>query len=155
MTEPTPTVKLLRQLKQSNAVIGDLLFSPDACMTIGRSEAELDGLWSANHALLAHLSLANTIGRYFEEPVRSALMATDICDLPLSTRPHNCLTNHCIHTVADLCQYSDADLMKMRNFGRKTLREVKEVLTTHGLMLAKSRRKVAEDEGVEPSLPVG
>lgn len=51
-----------------------------------------------------------------------------IDDLELSVRAHNCLVGAGIKRVIDLVNLSEDDGLKIKNFGRKTLREVKEVL---------------------------
>lgn len=54
-------------------------------------------------------------------------------ELDLSVRAHNCLQYAGIRTVRDLVQKTEAGLLKSRNFGRKSLAELREVLTELGL----------------------
>jgi DNA-directed RNA polymerase alpha subunit len=56
-------------------------------------------------------------------------------ELELSVRADNCLKNANVRTVADLVQTTEAELLRMPNFGRVSLREIKEVLATLGLRL--------------------
>ncbi len=56
-------------------------------------------------------------------------------DLNLSVRTAVCFQREGIKTVRELIEYTEADLLKINNFGRKTLREVKELLATMGLAL--------------------
>ncbi len=56
-------------------------------------------------------------------------------ELELSVRAYNCLKNANIKTLRDLVQKTDADLLKTRNFGRKSLNEIKEILEQMGLSL--------------------
>lgn len=56
-------------------------------------------------------------------------------ELELSVRSYNCLMNANIKTIADLVQKTDSDMLRTRNFGRKSLNEIKEILTTMGLGL--------------------
>jgi len=56
-------------------------------------------------------------------------------ELELSVRSGNCLKNANIRTIRELVQKSEADLMKTKNFGRKSLNEIKAVLATLGLGL--------------------
>ncbi len=56
-------------------------------------------------------------------------------DLELSVRAYNCLKSAGINTIADLVQRSEGELMKTKNFGRRSLEEIKEVLTNMGLKL--------------------
>lgn len=56
-------------------------------------------------------------------------------ELELSVRSSNCLKNACIQTIGDLCNKTAVDLLKCRNFGRKSLKEIKEVLAEMDLCL--------------------
>jgi DNA-directed RNA polymerase subunit alpha len=56
-------------------------------------------------------------------------------ELELSVRSYNCLKNADIKTIADLVQKTEADMLKTKNFGRKSLNEIKEILTEMGLSL--------------------
>jgi DNA-directed RNA polymerase subunit alpha len=68
-----------------------------------------------------------------EELIRKLNMS--INDLDLSVRASNCLESARINTVADLVQQTDADLLKVRSFGRTSLREVKRKLQDMNLSL--------------------
>jgi DNA-directed RNA polymerase subunit alpha len=56
-------------------------------------------------------------------------------ELELSVRSYNCLKNSDIKTIRDLVQKSEAEMLKTKNFGRKSLNEIKDILTTMGLSL--------------------
>lgn len=56
-----------------------------------------------------------------------------LTDCELSVRTVNCLNMAGINTVADLVKLNRADLLKFRNFGKKSLTELDEWLDTHGL----------------------
>ncbi|HBR67843.1 MAG TPA: DNA-directed RNA polymerase subunit alpha [Rhodospirillaceae bacterium] len=56
-------------------------------------------------------------------------------ELELSVRSANCLKNDNIVYIGDLVQKSEGDMLRTPNFGRKSLNEIKEVLTTMGLHL--------------------
>ncbi len=56
-------------------------------------------------------------------------------ELELSVRSYNCLKNANIQTIGDLVVRSEADMLKTKNFGRKSLNEIKEILNTMGLSL--------------------
>lgn len=56
-------------------------------------------------------------------------------ELELSVRAHNCLKNANIKTIADLVQRSEHDMLRTKNFGRKSLNEIKEILSSMGLHL--------------------
>jgi DNA-directed RNA polymerase subunit alpha len=56
-------------------------------------------------------------------------------ELELSVRSYNCLKNANIKTIRDLVQKTDAEMLKTKNFGRKSLNEIKEILAKMGLSL--------------------
>lgn len=56
-------------------------------------------------------------------------------ELELSVRSANCLQNANIKTIGDLVQRSEAEMLKTKNFGRKSLKEIKELLAEMGLSL--------------------
>ena len=56
-------------------------------------------------------------------------------ELELSVRSYNCLMNANIRTIRELVQKTEADMLKTKNFGRKSLNEIKEILHTMGLSL--------------------
>jgi DNA-directed RNA polymerase subunit alpha len=56
-------------------------------------------------------------------------------ELELSVRSYNCLKNADIRTIGELVQKNEAEMLKTRNFGRKSLNEIKEILTSMGLSL--------------------
>jgi DNA-directed RNA polymerase subunit alpha len=58
-----------------------------------------------------------------------------LADLKLSVRAMNCLESENIHTVRDLVQKNEDQLLEVRNFGETTLNEVKQKLRTIGLHL--------------------
>ncbi|MFQ5450610.1 MAG: DNA-directed RNA polymerase subunit alpha [Nitrospinaceae bacterium] len=62
-------------------------------------------------------------------------MAKCVEELELSVRSYNCLKNANIQTIAELVQKTDAEMLKTRNFGRKSLNEIKEILEEMGLHL--------------------
>ena len=64
-------------------------------------------------------------------------------ELELSVRSYNCLKNANIQTIAELVQKTDGEMLKTRNFGRKSLNEIKEILEDMGLHLG---MKVEEDD---------
>ncbi len=63
------------------------------------------------------------------------LFLKPIDELEFSVRSHNCLVSAGIKRVIDLVNLTDEDLLKIKNFGRKSLREVKEILGAFGLHL--------------------
>ena len=57
-------------------------------------------------------------------------------ELELSVRSYNCLKNANIRTIRELVQKTEAEMLRTKNFGRKSLHEIKEILTSMGLGLA-------------------
>jgi DNA-directed RNA polymerase subunit alpha len=56
-------------------------------------------------------------------------------ELELSVRSYNCLKNANIRTLRELVQKTEGEMLKTKNFGRKSLNEIKEILTSMGLSL--------------------
>ena len=56
-------------------------------------------------------------------------------ELELSVRAANCLKNAGIETIAEMVQKTESEMLKTKNFGRKSLNEIKEILTGMGLSL--------------------
>lgn len=73
------------------------------------------------------------------------LLARNVNELELSVRSANCLKLADIQTIADLVQKTEMEMLKYRNFGRKSLNEIKEVLADMELSLG---MKVDLEEGV-------
>ncbi len=66
------------------------------------------------------------------ERIRKILL-TSVDDLELSVRSHNCLKAANIKTLADLVKRDESEMLKFRNFGRKSLAELIEIVETYGL----------------------
>ena len=56
-------------------------------------------------------------------------------ELELSVRSANCLKNADIRYIGELVQKSESEMLKTKNFGRKSLNEIKEILSEMGLSL--------------------
>ena len=95
-----------------------------------------------NQHMTAFMSLADE-----DEPVEDASIFTtstvednieldkQIEDLDLSVRSYNCLKRAGIHSVRQLVEFSENDLLNIRNFGVKSIEEVKDKLESMGLSL--------------------
>src|ERR1700752_3008861 len=74
-----------------------------------------------------------------EEPAERALsqmnevLNRSVEELELSVRSYNCLKNANIQTIGDLVQKTEAEMLRTKNFGRKSLNEIKEILSGLGL----------------------
>lgn len=91
-----------------------------------------------------------------ESPTRGLpveLFLKPIDELEFSVRAHNCLVGAGIRRVIDLVNLTDEDVLKIKNFGRKSLREVKEILVAFGLHLGMNvkeldlKKAIKEQEG--------
>jgi DNA-directed RNA polymerase subunit alpha len=67
-----------------------------------------------------------------------ALMAKNLDDFDLSVRTANCLKNASIATVGDLVSKSERDILEIKNFGKKSLEELQELLARLGLSFGMS-----------------
>ncbi|MFH0886578.1 MAG: DNA-directed RNA polymerase subunit alpha [bacterium] len=94
--------------------------------------------------LARHVDLFINLGKPVEslglaspQPASTEDAALDMTieDFEFSARSYNCLRSGGIKTIRDLVQYSEADLMKIKNFGAKSGKEIKEKLTEHNLSL--------------------
>jgi len=74
-------------------------------------------------------------------------------ELELSVRSYNCLKNANIQTIGELVQKTEAEMLRTKNFGRKSLNEIKEILANMGLSLG--IRIDAHGRLVAPPPPVG
>ncbi len=74
-------------------------------------------------------------------------------DLELSVRSYNCLKNANIQTIGDLVVRTESDMLKTKNFGRKSLIEIKDILETMGLQFGMRQdehgRLIARQSGGE------
>jgi DNA-directed RNA polymerase subunit alpha len=61
------------------------------------------------------------------------ILRMSVDELELSVRSHNCLRSANIKSLADLVRRSESELLKFRNFGRKSLAELSEIVEQHGL----------------------
>ena len=65
----------------------------------------------------------------------NAALLKKVDELELSVRSANCLQNANISLIGELVQKTEADMLKTKNFGRKSLKEIKEILANMGLSL--------------------
>ena len=70
-----------------------------------------------------------------QEPQLNENLFRPVAELELSVRSANCLQNADIKYIGELVQRSEAEMLKTKNFGRKSLNEIKEVLASMGLHL--------------------
>ncbi len=88
--------------------------------------------------ILTNLSnIANVTGMMIEktEDPKVKALETTIEDLDFSVRAYNCLKRAGIHTLQDLVNKSENDMMKIRNLGKKSLKEVLDKVRDLGLVI--------------------
>ena len=73
-----------------------------------------------------------------QAPVIDPLLLRTVDDLELTVRSANCLKAENIHYIGDLVQRNESDLLKAPNLGRKSLNEIKDILSVKGLSLGMS-----------------
>ncbi len=67
------------------------------------------------------------------EPQLNEVLNRSVEELELSVRSYNCLKNANIQTIGDLVQKTESEMLRTKNFGRKSLNEIKELLSGLGL----------------------
>jgi DNA-directed RNA polymerase subunit alpha len=105
-----------------------------------------DAIKEAAKILIQHLMLISDENISFETPAKEEenvvdehilhmrkLLKTSLEDLDLSVRAYNCLKAAKINTLYELVSYDMNELLKFRNFGRKSLVEIEELLVEKGL----------------------
>ena len=112
-----------------------------------------DALLYASNIMQRHLDLFVNYGSLPEEPEEEVAPAvneelqeklkTPISELELSVRAANCLREAKIHTIGELVQKSPQELLKYRNFGKKSLAEIDELLHGMGLELGMGEAQAA------------
>ena len=70
-----------------------------------------------------------------QEVISNDNLEKSVEELELSVRSYNCLKNANIETIRELVQKTEGEMLKTKNFGRKSLNEIKDLLTSMGLSL--------------------
>ncbi len=91
------------------------------CSEIDKLQAELDTLRSGNP---------------YSEPETVEAASVPIERLGSSVRIYNCLKQADVHTIGELCSYTENDLLRIRNLGVRNVEEIKDLLKGMGLSLA-------------------
>ncbi|AGS34020.1 DNA-directed RNA polymerase subunit alpha [Corynebacterium maris DSM 45190] len=103
----------------------------DAVASAGKTLVELFGLARELNTAAEGIE----IGPSPQESEYIAAYSMPVEDLNLSVRSYNCLKRQEIHTVGELAECSESDLLDIRNFGQKSINEVKIKLAQNGLTL--------------------
>lgn len=116
-----------------------------------------DALLYASHILQGHLEPFVNYGKLPEEEKEQGesveerelleKLKVPVTELELSVRSANCLKEAKIKTIGDLVRKSEMEMLKYRNFGKKSLSEINKILTDMGLSLGmKIAKKKADEE---------
>jgi DNA-directed RNA polymerase subunit alpha len=117
-----------------------------------------DAIGQASKLLKDHMTIFinfEELPETTEEPAERALsqmnevLNRSVEELELSVRSYNCLKNANIQTIGDLVQKTEAEMLRTKNFGRKSLNEIKEILG--GLGLSFGMKFDAQGRLVSPS----
>ena len=80
------------------------------------------------------ITISSIMDEFEEEPVElNENLLKSVEELELSVRSYNCLKNANIRTLADLVQRTEQEMLRTKNFGRKSLNEIKEIIVAMGL----------------------
>jgi DNA-directed RNA polymerase subunit alpha len=74
------------------------------------------------------------------------LLKTSLADLDLSVRAYNCLKSADVRTLGDLVSLDISDMMKFRNFGKKSLTELEQLVAEKNLTFGMDLSKYRLDE---------
>jgi DNA-directed RNA polymerase subunit alpha len=77
------------------------------------------------------------------------VLTMSIDEIELSVRASNCIQKANIKTIGDLIQKSEVDMLKYKNFGKKSLNEIKKILTDMGLSLGMSLSELTDKKNQE------
>ena len=106
-----------------------------------------------------HLNIFINIDAAVEEPEEPEPESPDpvnehldksVEELELSVRSYNCLKNANIRTIRELVQKSEPEMLQTKNFGRKSLNEIKEILLEMGLSLGMQLDEPADSVPAQP-----
>jgi DNA-directed RNA polymerase subunit alpha len=106
----------------------------DAVASAGKTLVELFGLARELNVDAEGIEMGPSV----MDAALAADLALPIEDLDLTVRSYNCLKREGIHTVGELVNRSEADLLDIRNFGSKSIDEVKAKLVSMGMSLKDS-----------------
>ena len=84
------------------------------------------------------------------------LLTRSVEEMELSVRSYNCLKNANIQTLGELIQKTEAEMLRTKNFGRKSLNEIREILTNMGLsfgMKVDGQGRLLSASGTPVALP--
>ena len=149
----TPIMKV--NFKVENTRVGQITDYDKVILEINTNGAiePKEALLYASNILQRHLDIFVGFGKLPEEeevPVETEeqrllkeKLKVSISELELSVRSSNCLKEAKIKTIGDLVRRSEMEMLKYRNFGKKSLAEISKILVDMGLSLG---MKIGEDD---------
>jgi DNA-directed RNA polymerase subunit alpha len=117
-----------------------------------------DALTQASAILNEHVFMFQNFGKVTEEKKAPAkeeetefnrirkMLLTNVDELKLSVRAQNCLRSANIKTLGDLVRHQEVEMLQFRNFGRKSLAELGEILQENGLSFGMDVDKYLKEE---------
>ena len=154
----TPVKKII--FNTENARVGQITDYDKLILEVwtNGSMSPKEALLYASHILQRHLDIFVNFGKLPEEEEEESQteeerelyekMRTPVSELELSVRSANCLKEARIKTIGELVKKSEMEMLRYRNFGRKSLSEIGKVLVDMGLTLSmKIDEKKLKGEG--------
>ncbi len=92
-------------------------------------------VFAGTEEVVEEVETQNSTSHSEEKPRLNENLYRRIDEIELSVRSSNCLENANIKYIGELCQRTEAEMLRTKNFGRKSLNEIKEILTEMGLSL--------------------
>jgi len=100
----------------------------------GEAGKEEDSSEEEEEASESEVERENESEIFEDQPVElNENLLKSVDELELTVRSYNCLKNANIKTIADLVQMTEQEILRTKNFGRKSLNEIKEILHSMGL----------------------
>ena len=118
----------------------------------------VDALTQSAGILSEHIAMFQNFGKVVEEKKAPAkeeetefarirnMLLTNVDELKLSVRAQNCLRSANIKTLGDLVRHQEVEMLQFRNFGRKSLAELGEILQENGLSFGMDVDKYIKEE---------
>lgn len=139
--QKTDFEKLILEIETDGSVI------PQDALTDAAQILIQHFLLFTDERMIADVAPIQEVESYDEEVMEMRkLLLKQLTELELSVRALNCLKAAEVDTVADLVSYTKADLMKFRNFGKKSLTELEDLVSNLGLSFGMDTSKYKLDK---------
>ena len=139
--QKTDFEKLILEIETDGSVI------PQDALTDAAQILIQHFLLFTDERMIADVAPIQEVESYDEEVMEMRkLLLKRLTELELSVRALNCLKAAEVDTVADLVSYTKADLMKFRNFGKKSLTELEDLVSNLGLSFGMDTSKYKLDK---------